>query len=242
MWAYIHLLPILCRTGGAGGYWCIHRIRVANLPARGYSVARQLGRVEDRRVDIFLQTPRLVLRPFTDDDVDLLIELDSDPEVMRYLGNGRPTPPERIISTVHPHFVKHPDQYFAAYETQSDTFIGWFELAYKPDVGPRDRELGYRLRRAAWGKGYATEGSRALIEKAFTELGVDRVWAETMAVNTASRRVMEKAGLRYVRTYHTEWDEPIPGTEHGEVVYELHRADWETARHSGSDNAIGHGS
>ena len=82
-------------------------------------------------------------------------------------------------------------------------------------------ELGYRLRRSAWGKGYATEGSRALIRKGFTELGVRRVVAETMAVNTASRRVMEKAGLTLVRTFHQEWPDRIPGDEHGDVEYAL---------------------
>ncbi len=87
--------------------------------------------------------------------------------------------------------------------------------------------LGYRLRRSAWGKGYAKEGSRALIRKGFTELGVQRVVAETMAVNTASRRVMEKAGLTYVRTFHQEWPERIEGEEHGDVEYALTKSDWE---------------
>ena len=87
-------------------------------------------------------------------------------------------------------------------------------------------ELGYRLRRSAWGQGYATEGSRALIHKGFTDLDVERVYAETMVVNTASRRVMEKAGLRYVRTFHADWPDKIPGDEHGDVEYALTRAEW----------------
>ena len=84
-------------------------------------------------------------------------------------------------------------------------------------------ELGYRLKASAWGRGYATEGARALVRKGFDELGVRRVWAETMAVNRASRRVMEKVGLRYVRTFHVHFDDPLPGAEHGEVEYELRR-------------------
>lgn len=92
---------------------------------------------------------------------------------------------------------------------------------------PDDFELGYRLHRAGWGNGYATEGSRALIRKGFTELGMRRVWAQTMAVNSRSRRVMEKAGLAYVRTSHEEFDDPLPGTEHGEVEYALTKAEWE---------------
>ena len=79
----------------------------------------------------------------------------------------------------------------------------------------------------SWGKGYATEGSRALVERAFRELGAERVTAETMAVNAASRRVMEKAGLRYVRTFHQDWPDKIDGDEHGDVEYALTRAEWE---------------
>ena len=91
---------------------------------------------------------------------------------------------------------------------------------------PHEPELGYRLRASSWGKGYATEGSRALVEHAFRELGAERVTAETMAVNTASRRVMEKAGLRYVRTFTADWPDKIDGDEHGDVEYALTRAEW----------------
>lgn len=62
---------------------------------------------------------------------------------------------------------------------------------------------------------------------AFTTLGLRRVFATTMAVNLASRRVMEKAGLRYVRTFHLEFDDPIPGTEHGEVEYAVTADEWQ---------------
>ena len=90
-------------------------------------------------------------------------------------------------------------------------------------------ELGYRLHRSAWGKGYATEGSRALVDLAFRELGADLVIADTMAVNTASRRVMEKSGLRYVRTFHADWPVSIPGDEHGDVEYAITRDEWDLA-------------
>ena len=91
--------------------------------------------------------------------------------------------------------------------------------------GLDEAELGYRLWKSAWGKGYGTEGSRALINKGFTQLGVQRVFAQTMAVNVASRRVMEKAGLTLVRIFHQSWPDPIDGAEHGEVEYGLHKAD-----------------
>ena len=66
-----------------------------------------------------------------------------------------------------------------------------------------------------------------MIEKGFVEFGVERVYATTMAVNSASRRVMEKAGLRYVRTFHQPWPYPIEGDLHGDVEYALLKAEWE---------------
>jgi RimJ/RimL family protein N-acetyltransferase len=99
-------------------------------------------------------------------------------------------------------------------------------------------ELGYRLRRGAWGAGFATEGARALIGKAFRELGARRVYATTMAVNTGSRRVMEKAGMRPVRLYHDEWPERIPGDEHGDVEYAITQEDW-ASRQEGSTGPDG---
>jgi RimJ/RimL family protein N-acetyltransferase len=182
-------------------------------------------------MQVFLETQRLILRRFTADDVDALVELDRDPEVMRYITGGRPTPREEIERDLLLRFLEYYERYegygfWAAVEKSSGDFIGWFHLRPRAD-GPADEpELGYRLRRTAWGKGYATEGSRALVEKAFADLGAARVWAETMAVNVASRRVMEKAGLKYVRTFHQEWPYEIEGTAEGDVEYAITRAEW----------------
>jgi RimJ/RimL family protein N-acetyltransferase len=151
-------------------------------------------------MQIFLETDRLVLRRFTDDDVDNLVDLDSDPDVMHFINGGRPTPREEIQDDVLPAFLGYYERFagygfWAAVEKSTGDFLGWFH--FRPPEGRSldDVELGYRLRKSAWRKGYATEASRALIHKGFTELGVQRVFAETMAVNVASRRVMEKAGV-----------------------------------------------
>ncbi|MGW4500191.1 GNAT family N-acetyltransferase [Micromonospora sp. NPDC004336] len=180
---------------------------------------------------IFLSTDRLVLREFTAGDADLLVELDGDPEVMRYLTGGRPTPPEAIRERTLPRILDHYRRppglgWWAALRRESGEFLGWFEFRPVRDGDVREVELGYRLRRAAWGGGLATEGCRALIDKGFAELGVERVTANTMTVNAASRRVMEKAGLRFVRTYVGDWPETIDGSEHGEVEYALTRQQW----------------
>ncbi|MGH3646711.1 MAG: GNAT family N-acetyltransferase [Micromonosporaceae bacterium] len=184
--------------------------------------------------EVVLETDRLILRRLTLDDLDALCELDSDPEVMRFLDNGEATPRETVereLRALLETYRRHPGYgRWAAIEKAAGAFLGWFEL--QPGKGHPDDEpeLGYRLRRAVWGRGYATEGSRALVAKAFTELGARRVFAETMFVNTGSRRVMEKTGLRYVRTFHEEWDEPLPGAEHGEVEYAIDKTDWERGR------------
>jgi RimJ/RimL family protein N-acetyltransferase len=180
-------------------------------------------------------TPRLRLRRFTAADLDDLVALDADPEVMRYLTGGRPTPRASVAAEVLPKIMRgyaRGGGRFAAIARARGEFLGWVALD-QSDGAPDEPELGYRLRRSAWGHGYATEGARALVDLAFTELGAVRVWAQTMAVNTRSRRVMEAVGLHHVGTQHLHFDDPIPGTEHGEVYYELRRAEW-SARRNGA--------
>ncbi|WP_436758387.1 GNAT family N-acetyltransferase [Streptosporangium sp. V21-05] len=184
---------------------------------------------------IFLETDRLVLRAFTEADADHLFELDDDPDVMRFINGGRPASREAIRTHTLPRLLHdHPcfgtRGYWAAEERSTGTFLGWFAFRPPDDHGPVVVELGYRLKKAAWGVGYATEGSRALIHRGFTDLGVERVTANTMTVNTRSRRVMEKAGLSFVRSFTEDWPEIIEGSEHGDVEYGLTRADWERRR------------
>lgn len=185
-------------------------------------------------VDItYLETERLTLRRFTSDDADLLIELDSDAAVMRYLTGGHPTAPDIVREQHLPNVIAGYERWrgdlglFAAYEKDGGAFIGWFCLRPEPQ-GPLDEaELGYRLRQAAWGKGYATEVSRALLGRAFTRLGIRMVWAETMAVNHGSRNIMEKLGMTLTATILTPPDmEMVEGSEHGGVRYEITKEQW----------------
>jgi RimJ/RimL family protein N-acetyltransferase len=192
---------------------------------------------------VFLGTERLILRRFEESDVDNLVELDSDPAVMRFITGGRPTPRVEIESEVLPAFLGYYERYpaygfWAALTKPDGEFVGWFHLRPKPDGGrPDEPELGYRLRRSAWGRGYATEGSRALIHKAFTELGARRVFAETMVVNAASRRVMEKAGLTLVRMFHQDWPDTIEGDEYGDVEYAVTRDEWQLREAAAADGS-----
>ncbi|MFE2141944.1 GNAT family N-acetyltransferase [Streptomyces sp. NPDC059456] len=194
----------------------------------------------------FLETDRLVLRAFTEADTGHLFALDNDPEVMRFINGGRPTSHQTIETVTMPRLLHDyacwgTRGYWAAREKSTGTFLGWFEFRPLEEHSPAVVELGYRLRRAAWGRGYATEGSRALIRKGFTDLDVERVTANTMAVNAASRGVMEKSGLSFVRHFTGDWPEAIEGSEHGEVEYEVTRARWERAsqRFAGGGPATG---
>lgn len=178
----------------------------------------------------FLTTERLALRPVAADDLDNLVALDSDPEVMRYLNGGRATSREDVAvklaaMTASSGFLK--TWTWAAEDRTSGEFLGWFSLRPVSDRGPNDVELGYRLRRMAWGRGLASEGATALVDKAFRELGVAELFAKTMSVNLASRRVMEKAGLSFVRSFFDDWPEVIAGGEYGDVEYAISRHQWE---------------
>ena len=182
--------------------------------------------------DIFLETERLFLRRFTLDDAPLLYELDSDPEVMRYISKGKPTPLEKYIHKVLPRWLRYYETsdhlgYWAAHERASGDFTGWFHL--RPDrIEEEAMDLGYRLRRRFWGRGYATEGSRALVEKAFTEWDIDRVVAHALTGNAASHRVMEKCGLRFEGRFILP-ESMLPGwtvAERQAVKYGLSRAEF----------------
>jgi RimJ/RimL family protein N-acetyltransferase len=183
-------------------------------------------------VHVYLETERMILRRFIPADVDLVTALDADPAVMRYINGGRPTPRDEIRADYLPWWLAYYERgdeygFWAAIEKRTGVFLGWFHLRPLPEDPGDDPELGYRLHTTAWGRGYATEGSRALIHKAFSELGARRVYATTMVVNIGSWRVMEKAGMRRVRTFHQAWPDRIEGEEHGDLEYALTRDEWE---------------
>jgi RimJ/RimL family protein N-acetyltransferase len=179
-----------------------------------------------------LRTDRLVLVPLADEHLDLEVELDADPEVMRYL-TGRGASREEVV-------VSHKRRtalgtrvgglgFWIAFGAGGE-FVGLLMLppAHGPDQpeDPTVAELGYRLLRRHWRRGYASEASRVLLRHAFDTVGQSRVIAQTMAVNAGSRGVMEAVGLRYVRTYFPSWDDPLPGSELGEVEYAITAQMW----------------
>ena len=198
-----------------------------------------------------LRTARLELEPLTRDHLEDLVELDGDPEVMRFL-TGRPSTRDEVVTTWLPRRTEPEHDtlglgYWCGYE--EGTFAGWWCLT-PADPGSRcsagaqaprntsNREvggadvawLGYRLRRSAWGRGLATEGAEALLEHGFRTVGLVGVMAETMAVNDRSRRVLSALGMRHISTEVREWDDPLPGAEEGEVTYAVTAREWRRLR------------
>ncbi len=192
---------------------------------------------------IFLDTDRLILRRFTEHDVDNLYDLDSDPNVVRYTSGGPATPRDVIAREYIPAYLGYYERFagygfWAAIEKSTGAFLGWFHLRPLGETSVDEPELGYRLKRSAWGKGYATEGAQALVDTGFAELGARRVVAFTYGEHVASRRVMEKVGMRLVRTYKPTPEELLeylgvtdpsifPGDD---VEYAITREEWARAR------------
>lgn len=194
-----------------------------------------------------LTTDRLLLVPLDDRHLELEVELDADAEVLRFIF-GRARTREEVVAS-HAQRMAHGRKidglgFWVAYRSIDEAasvtpprseddgeFIGLMMLppAHGPDQpdDPSVAELGYRIARRHWRRGYASEASTALLRHAFETVGQSRVIAQTMSVNAGSRAVMERIGMTYVRTYHTEWDDPLPGAEDGEVEYEMTRTMWE---------------
>ncbi|OKH28895.1 GNAT family N-acetyltransferase [Chroogloeocystis siderophila] len=187
---------------------------------------------------VFLETPRLLLRNFTEEDANNLYELDSDPEVIRFVNLGIikgvtaiDIDYETIKNKTLPKWLRYYQEYenygiWAAIEKTSSEFIGWFHFRPASDnlfyfnLGFYDAseiELGYRLKKAKWHQGYATEGSLALVHKGFLNGNTQRVVSMALANHMASIRVMEKVGLNFVAKYfHPEIEREV-------VKYALNR-------------------
>jgi RimJ/RimL family protein N-acetyltransferase len=174
----------------------------------------------------------MLLRRFTEADAGPLAALYGDPRVMRFITPQPPSPAE-VESKILPAYLREYRELadglgsFAAIEKATGQLAGRFSLRPANSYGlAGGTELGYRLYPAFWGRGLATEGGRALIASAFERLHLDRVVATTMADNVGSWRVLEKCGLRRVRTFYYPDAALMPGAEHGDFVYELTRDDW----------------
>ena len=161
---------------------------------------------------IILETNRLILRTWTEEDIDVMARIDQDPKVCEFLpaiGNREST--EAGVRKTMQHYEKHGYSLYAVELKSSHEFIGWvglaipsFEAPFMPAV-----EIGWRLSSNHWNQGYATEAAKAVLYYAFTTLGLKEVVSFTAVNNKPSRRVMEKIGL----IHHPEEDFDHPRLE-----------------------------
>jgi RimJ/RimL family protein N-acetyltransferase len=174
-----------------------------------------------------LLTPRLLLRDWSDADLAPFAALNADPEVARHLpGTLTREASDAMAARIRAHLGRHGYGLFAVERRSEPGFLGFvglsqvpFEAAFTPAV-----EIGWRLAREHWGQGYATEAAAAVVELAFGELDLDDLVSFTVPGNLASRRVMEKLGMR--RDPGEDFDHPRLAEGHPlrrHVLYRLRR-------------------
>lgn len=145
------------------------------------------------------ESNRLGFRKLQDTDLDFLFQLDSDPEVIRYVDGRHPKTIDEVRATLTRVMAKYAEWgafgvWVAEVKAASDP-IGWFAL--KPLPGFPDIELGYRLLRKNWNHGFATEGGRRLVDLGFDHLGLREIAAITDPDNAASQKVLMKLGFTH---------------------------------------------
>jgi RimJ/RimL family protein N-acetyltransferase len=177
-----------------------------------------------------LTTERLILRDFVSEDWRDVCAYRSDPEVARYMLTHQPEPPEQTRAWLRQVVEENQGQprgrrTLAIALRAEDRVIGQISIGPGSDYPePGEVGIGYMLARSAWGGGYATEATRAIVDFGFRVLGADLVSAWCSAANPASARVLEKAGLRLAIREESVW----PKT--GEIVvsfkYAIGREEW----------------
>lgn len=165
-----------------------------------------------------LETARLVLRQFREDDLDDWARMTADPEVMRYVGGATLSREEawRSIGFILGHWKIRGFGLWAAEEKKTGELVGRIGL-YRPEGWP-GLEVGWLVARARWGCGFASEGGAASLAYAFEVLGAERVISVIEPPNTASIRVAEKLGERFCERRQLQGKQV--------AIYGIERAAW----------------
>ena len=159
---------------------------------------------------IFAETERLILREIIQSDLDGMFELDSDPEVHKYLGNKIVCDKNQIakvIDFVRQQYIDNGIGRWAVIDKRTNAFIGWTGLKFVTELtnGRKNYyDLGYRLIRKYWGKGIATETALASLDYAFNKLKIDEVYAAASCENLASNKILQKVGMSFIETFYYE--------------------------------------
>ena len=148
-----------------------------------------------------LETQRLIFRKFQEEDAEGMFRLNSDADVIRYTGDDPFTSIEEARSFIQQYDAYKTSGYGRLTLLLKDTmeYIGWCGLRY--DVNSRETDLGFRLLKSHWNKGFATEASMCCLQDGFQRLGLERIIGRAMMENTASIRVLKKIGMEYEKEF-----------------------------------------
>ncbi|QYJ87368.1 GNAT family N-acetyltransferase [Shewanella mesophila] len=158
-----------------------------------------------------IDTPRLQMREFTLDDADAVLAFSIHPEVVRYTGDaGKVNSLEDAKRVIKDYWLAgYREHGFARYALickQDNQLIGFCGIKYEPYLnrGAGGIDIGYRMLPDYWGQGLATEAVKACLDYAHSTLGVEKVYAEVMVENSASSKVLLKAGMRHIDSYQDD--------------------------------------
>jgi len=177
---------------------------------------------------IFAETERLILREILPTDVDGLFELDSDPEVHRYLGNKPVTDKDQIVEVINfirQQYVNNGIGRWAIIDKNTNEFVGWTGLKFVTDLTNNHEnyyDLGYRLIKKYWGRGIATETAIASLNYAFEKLNADEIYAMADCDNNSSNKILKKVGLNFIETFD------LDGIKHN--WYKIERTEYESKK------------
>jgi [ribosomal protein S5]-alanine N-acetyltransferase len=150
-------------------------------------------------MNVVIETDRLLLRTFTEDDAPLIYELNLDPEVTRYTHDPMTDIEQAkkvLVEVILPQYALYNHGRWAVHLKPALEFLGWSGLKYIPD---RDEiDLGYRYMKRFWGKGYATEAAYACLQHGFQRLNMQRIVGRALPGNAGSIKVLENCGMQYV--------------------------------------------
>lgn len=150
---------------------------------------------------IYFETERLIMRKFVEEDYKRLFLLDSDPEVMKYVGMQPLSDPEEsrtVVKMIMQQYEENGLGRLAVIEKESGLLIGWSGLKFHTsEINGHQNfyDLGYRFLPETWGKGYASESAKASLDFGFNELKANEIFAHAHSENTASNKILTKLGF-----------------------------------------------
>lgn len=159
-------------------------------------------------MNIVAETERLILREILPSDLDGMFALDSDPEVHQYLGNKPVTDKEQLITLINfirQQYLDHGIGRWAIIDKKTNEFIGWTGLKFVTELNNNHQnyyDLGYRIRRAYWGLGIATETAMISRDYAFRKLKVNEIYAAASVENIGSNKILQKIGMQLTETFY----------------------------------------